>query len=111
MAECVILIEGMTSQSYVYMIENELSDLDGILEAKVSLENKNAYIKYNNSITCPNEIIKMINTLSINKFRVKLVSLPFIFIHKPIIALIYRGLLLLFLNFYRVYFIFLSNLI
>jgi copper chaperone CopZ len=86
MAECIILIEGMTSQSYVYMIENELSDLDGILEAKVSLENKNAYIKYNNSITCPNEIIKMINTLSINKFRVKLVSLPFIFIYKPIIA-------------------------
>jgi copper chaperone CopZ len=74
MAECVILIEGMTSQSYVYMIENELNDLDGILEAKVSLEAKNAYIKYNNSITSPNEIIKMINTLSINKFRVKIVS-------------------------------------
>ena len=74
MSECLILIEGMTSQSYSYMIENELNDLNGILEAKVNLETKIAYIKYDSSIIGPNEILKLIHTLSINKFAAKLVS-------------------------------------
>ena len=42
-----ISIEGMSCMSCVANVRKTLSDLDGINEVKVSLENKSATLKYN----------------------------------------------------------------
>jgi P-type Cu+ transporter len=70
-------IEGMTCPSCVYMIESELSDLNGVLEAKVNLDAKNAHVKYESSTVGPDDMLKMINGLSSNKFTAKLVSFDY----------------------------------
>lgn len=68
-----VSIEGMTCPSCVYMIESELGDLSGVLEAKVNLEGKSATVKYDDtSATGPNEVLKLINELSDKKFKAKL---------------------------------------
>ena len=67
-------IEGMTCPSCVYVIESELGDLSGVLEAKVNLEGKSAVIKYDDSSASgPNEILKLVNEINNKKFTAKLV--------------------------------------
>ena len=65
-------IEGMHCPSCVYVIESELADLNGVLEAKVNLEAQSAVVKFNDSTTGPNEILNLVNELQSKKFTAKL---------------------------------------
>jgi Cu+-exporting ATPase len=52
----VISIVGMTCNSCVRNIENNIKDKPGIKSIKVSLENENGIVKYNKLITTPEKI-------------------------------------------------------
>ena len=58
---CVIAIEGMTCNSCVKTIESNMGDVDGIIEIKVSLQLKNAMVKFNPSKLSPEKIAEMID--------------------------------------------------
>ena len=59
-----VSIDGMTCSSCVYKVESELSDLDGVIEAKVDLAKKHGTVKYDASKPVgPKEIVELINKL------------------------------------------------
>ena len=61
--ECVISIIGMTCNSCVRNIENNIKDKPGIKSIKVSLENENGIVKYNKLITTPEKIADIIDDM------------------------------------------------
>jgi copper chaperone CopZ len=63
-----VAIDGMTCGSCVYKIECELSDLEGVTEAKVDLQAKRGTVKMTG--LTPDDIVKKINELG---FKAKLV--------------------------------------
>lgn len=58
-----INIEGMTCQSCVRNITENISSKPGIVNILVSLENKCATVQYDNSLTSPNKIVEMIEDM------------------------------------------------
>ena len=61
-----ISIEGMSCMSCVANVKKTLSDLNGIKEVKVSLENKNATLQYNPNIIPIDKIKQSINKIGYN---------------------------------------------
>ncbi|XP_041357192.1 copper-transporting ATPase 1-like [Gigantopelta aegis] len=62
-SECVIDIDGMTCGSCIRNIENNISSKKGIKGIKVSLENKNGVVQYDNSLISPKAIAEMIDDM------------------------------------------------
>lgn len=61
--ETMIDIEGMVCMSCVKNIEGTVSEKPGILQIRVSLEDKNGWVRYNPSVTNPEEIARMIDDM------------------------------------------------
>ena len=69
-----ISIEGMSCMSCVANVKKTLSDLNGINEVKISLENKNATLQYNPNIISIDKIKQSINEIGYNAGTVKKLS-------------------------------------
>lgn len=61
--QCIIDIEGMTCGSCVKIIENHISEMSGIIKIIVSLENKNALVKYDPTLWEPKSIAEAIDDM------------------------------------------------
>ena len=60
---CIVDIEGMTCSSCVQNIQSNVSKARGVVSIKVSLEDKNAWIAFDRSITTPTELAVAIEEL------------------------------------------------
>lgn len=56
-------VEGMTCQSCVRNITDNISTKPGIINISVSLEDKSATVQYDNSLTSPIKIVEMIEDM------------------------------------------------
>ncbi len=70
-SEANVSIDGMTCPSCVYKIECEVSDLDGVSEAKVDLASKTGKFKFDNEKLNASQIVAKINELN---FKAALIS-------------------------------------
>ena len=61
--QCIIDIEGMTCGSCVKIIENHISEKNGIIKIIVSLENKNGIVKYDPNLWDPKSIAEAIDDM------------------------------------------------
>lgn len=61
--QCIIDIEGMTCGSCVKIIENHISEQSGIIKIVVSLEKKNAIVKYDPNLWNPKSIAEAIDDM------------------------------------------------
>ncbi|XP_044738073.1 copper-transporting ATPase 1 isoform X3 [Chrysoperla carnea] len=61
--DVTVSIEGMTCKSCVESIEGMISKKDGIKNIKVSLADKEGYVKYDSSITNPDDIVAAIEDM------------------------------------------------
>lgn len=62
----LVSVEGMTCQSCVRSIQDNMQLRTGIISIKVSLENKSAEVKYDSARTNPQEIVDAIEDLGFN---------------------------------------------
>ena len=69
-----VSIEGMSCMACVAKVKKTLSDLKGIYEVKVSLENKNATIQYNPDNIVLDKIKQAIDEIGYNAGAVKTLS-------------------------------------
>lgn len=69
-----VSIEGMTCPSCVYKVECEVSDLNGVTEAKVDLANKRGTFTFDSNLISADDIIKKINELG---FKANLAVISF----------------------------------
>ncbi|WP_339869711.1 heavy metal-associated domain-containing protein [uncultured Algoriphagus sp.] len=69
-----VSIEGMSCMACVAKVKKTLSDLNGIYEVKVSLENKNATIQYNPNNIALDKIKQAIDEIGYNAGAVKTLS-------------------------------------
>lgn len=69
-----ISIEGMSCMSCVANVKKTLSDVDGIHEVKVNLENKNARLQYNPHIISIDKISQTIDGIGYKAGTVKIIS-------------------------------------
>ena len=63
MAKCVVSIEGMTCNSCVKNIESNISGKPGILEIKVSLNEKKGFVTFDPNVTTPAAVADMIDDM------------------------------------------------
>ncbi|XP_045204361.2 LOW QUALITY PROTEIN: copper-transporting ATPase 1-like [Mercenaria mercenaria] len=61
--ETMIDIEGMVCMSCVKSIEGTISEKPGILQIRVSLEDKNGWVRYDPAVTNPESIAEMIDDM------------------------------------------------
>lgn len=61
--EAVINVDGMTCQSCVRNITENISSKAGVVNILVSLEDKSATVQYDNSLTSPNQVAEMIEDM------------------------------------------------
>jgi copper chaperone CopZ len=56
-----ISVDGMTCSACQSTVKKTIKSLDGVKEAEVSLENKNAFITYYPNLIKPEQIMKAVN--------------------------------------------------
>ncbi len=61
--EITLKVEGMTCDHCVRRVTKGLTQIDGISEVEVSLEDKQAKFKYDPSLVAMNDVIAKINDL------------------------------------------------
>lgn len=62
-SKTVIPVEGMTCNACAASIKNKLKSIEGIGEVKVSLENRNATVLYEENAVTPEQIKEAINEI------------------------------------------------
>uniref|UniRef100_A0A8D0DLP6 Copper-transporting ATPase 2 n=1 Tax=Salvator merianae TaxID=96440 RepID=A0A8D0DLP6_SALMN len=70
----VLGVEGMLCKSCVNIIENSVSDLPGVRRIKVSLEQKNAVVWFDQNLTTPSVLQQAIQAIPPGNFQVSLAS-------------------------------------
>jgi len=66
-----ISVEGMTCQSCVKVITAKLQEVEGVMQAEVSLEEKQAYVEFDPGQTTAESLVKVINGMG-TKFTASL---------------------------------------
>jgi copper chaperone CopZ len=67
-----IKVEGMScSHSCAPFIQKKLSNTEGVLDAKVTFENKTAIVKIDENNVQPEEVLNIINTIADGQYKVE----------------------------------------
>lgn len=74
--EATIPIEGMSCGSCVARVKRSLKSMDGVVDVEVSLEHRNAVVRYDQAKTAPERLVAAINDLGYTAGTATLSPLP-----------------------------------